>query len=85
MTDEEHSVAFGSTRATLGDLAESSRGRQLHASRRILTNRGVRMLPHICPVRARLTGLFEFALVVDDGAQGNRQHLYPICLVCPPK
>ncbi len=56
----------------MGDSADSFRERQLHASKKTWANRGVRALPHICPVRARLTGLFEVALVVDGRAQVNR-------------
>jgi hypothetical protein len=43
------------------------------------------MLPRIRRGRARLTGLIEFAHVVDGGAQQNRQRLYPACLVCRPR
>jgi hypothetical protein len=74
-----------STRAALGDSADSSRGGKLHANNRIFANRRVGRLPHIGLVRAPPTGLFEFAHVVDGGHQGKRQLLYPACLVCSPR
>jgi hypothetical protein len=72
-------------RAVLGDSADSSRGEKLRANNQMSANRCVGRLLHIGLGRARLTGLFEFGLVVDGGDEGKRRHLYPAHLVWAPR